>query len=719
MRGWLRRWGLLAAALAVPLLPLVGTWSRLHPRALPAQVALLSAALPVVAAVVQQVVDEIRRRRADQSGQGEELAREAWRLAGAVREREDATLARLVGDTGNARTAEVGFSQPGMVFWRTDGGAPRGSLSRIEGYYRGLRRGRLVVLGPAGSGKTVLGIRLVRDLAAALVDTRTPARVVVPVRFSASAFDPAAGQGDLAEVVSGEQLSERLDGWLAEQLVTGYGVPEKPAAALVAGGWVLPFLDGVDEMDRPQDPPSRAAALVAALNQATERGARPVVMTCRTTRYRELTIAHPTYGGDRDVLQDATVVEVQPLDAEAVRKYLRDRFSDPAGSGRGEPRWRPVLDRLSEDRVGDPVVTALRSPLRLFLAVTAYRAPSSDPVELIRRAAVSTLDDALFAGLVPAITESQPRRGGGRYSAGQVTRWLTTLARYLHAEELAGRSGTDLRLDELWSAAGTRAPRYTAAAMLTALAPVALLLLGLSAFAAAAFPNAWAVVGVVSFVTMVGVAWKSSRRTTKLLRLDPRTLRTAKVQRRLAVGLGAGLTVGLLLWAVGGLRYGLVVGLVYALVLGLGLGFRAGLETRPEAIDRPRRLVSQGIAHTGARFALGLGSGLFFGLLYGLLFDLTAGLVVGLTFGVAFGLLSAQESPWPRYLVACLLLARRGNAPLRLAVFLDWAYAAGLMQLAGTSLQFRHREFQHWLIRHDRAAGAAEPSLPGAAPAES
>ncbi len=37
--------------------------------------------------------------------------------------------------------------------------------------------------------------------------------------------------------------------------------------------------------------------------------------------------------------------------------------------------------------------------------------------------------------------------------------------------------------------------------------------------------------------------------------------------------------------------------------------------------------------------------------------------------------------------------------PARPAVFLDWAYSAGLMRLSGIGIQFRHREFQTWLVR--------------------
>ncbi|HZD15815.1 MAG TPA: NTPase, partial [Pseudonocardiaceae bacterium] len=453
----------LAACAGLVLALGAGTWKLLAGGTRGAEIATVLALLVAVLGLLIAAGSLVVAVRSSDMSE-EKLAGQARRLAGVVWKQEAAALLRLVGDMGDARPAEVEFTRPDLVFWRADGGDLRGSLSQIKGYYRGLERGRLVVRGPAGWGKTVLAIQLVCDLAAAIVGIDTTAagstsavRVLVPVRVSAPAFNPAVGGCDLAEM-TGEELADRFDAWLGEQLVAGYGVSEKVAAALATGGWVLPVLDGVDEMDPPETPPRRAAALMVALNQPTALGARAVVLTCRTDLYHLLVAARPTYSGDRDVLQDATVVDVQPLRAEAVRDYLCYRFPDHACSERGEPRWRPVLDRLTMDRAEDPVVAVLRSPLRLFLALTAY-GPGSDPNDLIRHAAAgSDLDERLFAGLIPAITTNHPRPDGRRYPATQVTRWLTTLARHLRDQERAGRSGTDLHLNELWSAAGDRAP---------------------------------------------------------------------------------------------------------------------------------------------------------------------------------------------------------------------------------------------------------------------
>lgn len=73
------------------------------------------------------------------------------------------------------------------------------------------------------------------------------------------------------------------------------------------------------------------------------------------------------------------------------------------------------------------------------------------------------------------------------------------------------------------------------------------------------------------------------------------------------------------------------------------------------------------------------------------------------TFGIAVGFLIAglldADSPWLRYFVATRLLAHRRKLPRRPAKFIDWAYAASLMRMAGIVVNFRHCEIQEALAR--------------------
>jgi hypothetical protein len=81
------------------------------------------------------------------------------------------------------------------------------------------------------------------------------------------------------------------------------------------------------------------------------------------------------------------------------------------------------------------------------------------------------------------------------------------------------------------------------------------------------------------------------------------------------------------------------------------------------------------------------------------------------------GLIFVANSPWPRYLFAAILLAHRGDLPRRPAVFMDWAYQAGLMRLSGIAVQFRHREFQTWLATREQPGDGPRPRLLTTGPA--
>ncbi|MGH3799506.1 MAG: hypothetical protein ACRDTD_05095 [Pseudonocardiaceae bacterium] len=712
---------------------------------------------PVAVAALLVALIESRAR----SVGNDRLLATARQLARDVRDLEADVLARLMADSGDPKPADVSFAQPELIYWRVDGGDRQGTLSEAAGYYRSLDRGRLVVLGEPGAGKTVLAIQLALDLAAAALavtdNTRPLSRV--PVRLSLPAFDPGNDVGVTAKVVS-----DRLDRWLTRHLVTAFGLPTKVAATLVADGWILPILDGLDEMDLDDAVPRRAASVIRAVNHPSAGDVRPVVITCRTNRYQQLSGHFEPAGkappaeqetastaGRREVVQDATVVGLEPLTAKSVVNYLTNRFPDPADRFRIESRWRPIVERLTASTSGDdPLAAALSSPLRLFLIVTAYRHPASTPDELTKLTTTAQLDEYLFARLVPAVLEQHPP-AGRQYENLKVTRWLTTLACHLARQGERGGSSSDLRLDWLWPAAGWRAPRYAATAVTTTAAG-ALLAVGVLARWP---PDMLPVLGLGALVVVV--AWIAARPVVDLRRLDLSGLRTFAGRRRigrllmvgLAAGVLAGLTVAPMSSAVG-LESRLMVTLGFSalgLVGALMVGLVSGPATRPTAIDRPARLVQQGMVHTIAaivafplafllagELGTGLSAGVVGGLVAGLgallaiwlaigpMGGLAVGLAVGLNSGpevelpfavVAFviGLIFAANSPWPRYLFAVMLLARRGDLPRRPAVFLDWAYQAGMMRLSGIAVQFRHREFQTWLVTRDQPGNSPRPRL--------
>ena len=210
--------------------------------------------------------------------------------------------------------------------------------------------GRLVVLGEPGSGKTMLMVRLVLDLLAARA-----AGGPVPVLAPVASWDP-----------SGQDLRD----WLATRLITDYPALAGPppagaagptrAAALIEAGLILPVLDGLDEIPGPV----RGAA-ISRINDALPPGGQ-VLLTCRTEQYRDA-VRPPD--GPEVTLAGAAAIELRPLDAGAVRRYLRDDAPGPATRA----RWDPVLTLLGTQA---PAGQALSTPLMVALARDHLQPPA-------------------------------------------------------------------------------------------------------------------------------------------------------------------------------------------------------------------------------------------------------------------------------------------------------------------------------------------------------
>jgi len=141
-----------------------------------------------------------------------------------------------------------------------------GALDDIAVVFRRIRSGRLVVLGRAGSGKTILTLRFVLDY----LSTRSTSADPVPVIFSLGSWDPT---------------TVGLRDWLIDRLVRDHpdldtGAPGRStlAAALVDDDRILPVLDGFDEIAT-----GLREAELAELNTTT----LPLLLTSRTDEYEE------------------------------------------------------------------------------------------------------------------------------------------------------------------------------------------------------------------------------------------------------------------------------------------------------------------------------------------------------------------------------------------------------------------------------------------------
>ncbi len=673
------------------------------------------------------------------------LSQTARDLAGRVAQERGRARRQALGMTGDAQPAELAFRPPlpgeELVRWRSDGGVQQGTLSDAAAYYQSLERGRLVVLGEPGAGKTVLATQLVIDLAKALPagELQPGARPVAPVWLSLPSLD--LGEPASLGRLSAEELEARLDGLIAAQVSQDYQIAAVAAQRLVRERWVLPVLDGLDEMDssaaRAGGTRPLAAAVVRALNAGT--GRRPVVLVCRHAEYGQLARSASRPGED-PVLQDATQIVLQRLDAEAICEFLARRF--PGGrAGEPDARWADVWHALRRGPAAgqeDSLADALSSPWQLFLATAAYSGPGTDPSELTRLPA-STLGERLLAQFIPAVTSSTPRGDGEFYPASEASTWLETLARHLEGtSKHLGWSATDLRLERLWPIGGQKAVRWLSALVISGITCAAFALAGLvwAAENGRWYPDtrpAWIGFGcgVIAVIGSVIYFTRSTDRT--LQRLDLK-LGSAAARKRLAGGLlmalsvggggvlGLGLTYGHLPGFAGGSPEGLAGTLTLGLAIGLAIGLAFGLQGTFSLAERPTSVMRQNLAYVvmvGLTFAVA--SGLASELADRLRDDV--GIVLATALGLAFALTLGLDV-WVRYLIGCSVARRRGLLPRRVGRFLDWAYQANLLRMSGTAIQFRHRELQAWLTAPARVSPVpavrpeAAPQQPAAAPAE-
>jgi hypothetical protein len=609
------------------------------------------------------------------------------RLALAVKQAETEARRQLLG--GHDRTIDVGFTFQTVATHKAVGVGKQGTLEEIVIFYRNLRPRRMVITGPAGSGKTVLAMQLILGLLEGWTEGSP-----VPVRLSAALLDTS------------RPPESAVSDWLIVHLKQAYGLSDFTARQLVSARAVLPILDGLDEMDAVEQPgyASRAGQAIRACNAYLDGDKKAaLVLTCRIGQYETLEQAH-------EWVQDAARVQISPVGLSAARNFLTRRVID-------KDRWQPVLKEMKRP-TDQPLADALSTPWRLTLAATVYdqRDPDTgayvrNPVDLTN-SALDTADkirDHLLGLFFPAAIAVHH----SRYTDAEVHRWLGVLAVYLEANTatairparvIAGRtlSSSDLILHELWPLAGPRLPRVLTAAV-PMMAGIAFAIIEFIILSINGLTDILLALGValmpfaIAFIALP--AWPAPRQ------LDLRQLQVSGIRRLLA-----GITVGIVsggglgIWAATrtGLGAGIASGLAGGLAGILAFIFEFGLNKPGKySATEPREILLRdfvigavggylaGIAGTlGGWFVLGLG-GLF-------PLGLTVALLYGFILSTVFGLAS-----W-RYL-AFLLCTRfwsiRG-LPWRLGEFLHWCYLAGLIRVAGIGYQFRHRELQAYLARN-------------------
>ncbi|WP_229787346.1 NACHT domain-containing protein [Actinokineospora fastidiosa] len=590
-----------------------------------------------------------------------------------------------------------------------------GRLDQIVEVYRRIPSGRLVVLGQAGSGKTILTLRFVLDL----LRTRA-AGEAVPVVFNLASWNPT---------------TTGLRDWLAAQLRRDHPGLNAPgpdgstlAAALVETDRVVPVLDGFDEI---------ADGLHRPALEALNATRLPLLLTSRPGEYAAAVAG-------TDVLTAAGGVELTGLTPADLAAYLPRTTRKTGGGG---PAWQPVLTALRE-RPDDPasvnLAAVLTTPLMVGLARAIYSdTPDHDPADLLDTTRFPTseaIEEHLLGNLVPTVYRHQPETAP--YPPDQARRWLGHLARHLN------RLGTH---DLAWWQLGTSVRLPVRVLVVTAvvaavIGPADIVLealisgsidayqvtmgLTLGAVAGAAFGLAHALVNQAGLEP-------SRVRLRVRAGADPR--RRGIVVSRARIGFAAGLLLGLAFGVSRGVVRGLVLddghaavfalvdGAVFGPVFGLAAALMAGLIARCEApldirsagspidlLNANRRTVLIQLLVFGPAFALivPLISWSAVALLQQLplesiefrwtpLFGVILGLVAGLTGGLGYALTMTAWGQWLVFARLCLPLT--GRLPWSVRAFLDDAYRRGVLRRAGAVYQFRHARLQDHLAGVDPA----------------
>ncbi|WP_434591449.1 helix-turn-helix domain-containing protein [Streptomyces sp. A5-4] len=655
-----------------------------------------------------------------------------------------------------------------------------GDLRDIARTYLGIESRRLVVLGRAGSGKSILAIRLVLDLLEAPAAGSPTVSGRVPVIFSLGSWDPTA---------------TALRDWLTDLLLRDHAhlirrVPGGAtlADALVDADLVLPVLDGFDEI---------AEGLRPAALEALNATSLPLVLTSRRAEFAEA--VHT--GGTPLVWAEA--VELVDLTPREVGDYL-PRTSRPVTVQERDGRvWDLVMAELhrQDTRASGNLSRVLSTPLMVVLARTMYsETAGTDPAELLDTTRFPTehaLEEHLLAGFVPTVyrRRAAARASGGSPGRGRthdpedVLRWLGHLAH--HMGRLEDRDQQDLA----WWRLGESLPRSRRT--LTVMLACALALTGSAWFVgllALPFGSSTVAVGLgailldgvlfgpVMGITFGSVYWIMARpggtafepshvrlrlpgiRNPGSPRIGRSPLRTfasrswtgllggfvtgvgyactLALERALYHGaplVDAAVIEGAFVNMLGfGLIFGSVIGLLFGLVAALEAPLDIATAATPAGLLSANRqaVIRQLLVLVPAiTVAIALGGRLIVDLLENFLgplnWDLSDGFFIGAVGGLGGALSYALGfTAWGQWVIFTRVwLPLTGRLPWNTAVFLDDAYRRGVLRQAGAVYQFRHSRLQHHLAdlfrrRHTDYAQAtftAHSPAPGsgdAAPAD-
>jgi hypothetical protein len=269
--------------------------------------------------------------------------------------------------------------------------------SRFVETFDAVSSGRLVVCGPGGVGKTDwLYMFALGELATERSEPR------IPLLLELSQWPR---NWDFTKWVE-HHLTRLFPALSASPGRRSKSGPGLISALLESNRFVL-LLDGFDEAA-----PARRSRLLASLNEDLWLG-QAVIMTSRPESYTKST----------GTLRNAATLTIHPLPKDGVVDWLEEAFRSEVDF----TRWQPVIRALRSG--GNPVSSALTTPLMVTLAAMVFEASDSDPAVLADTAKYPDQESItcyLISRFIPVVYSKRTPRS--RWPVMQVRGWLEFLA---------------------------------------------------------------------------------------------------------------------------------------------------------------------------------------------------------------------------------------------------------------------------------------------------
>ncbi len=638
-----------------------------------------------------------------------------WRNELAMRQvSSDAAGLRVQWDTADAGmvdgrtqiTTDVESARPQPHLGRT--------LDDLVAFYRGIGSGRMLMLGAAGAGKSVMVTQFAMTLCAA----RAPDQPV-PVVISASSWSTAPAWDDDATAAD---LSARFWAWVESELIrVNAGLQKRSAPSttlarqLLDERLILPIIDGFDQLTQ-----SQRVSLVQALNidAGDESGLPRIVLTSRPSEFEDTV---RTTG----IIEHACGIQLENLSVHDTIAYLMS--TTPA-------TWAPLQERLQTDpAAAERFHAAINTPLMAFLAHSVYGSSPEqarpNPLELLAADDAETVQGYLLGGFIPAVYRESP------YPTKSVLRWYRFLAANLNSDTIAwwtlrAAVPTALRAIPFGLFGGVLGGSF--GAVLVALSSAPLWFAATSAAiglimgaAIGAYPSpaepaefrftnkaGWRdstasltlglVAPILSWILIENVdrAWWPlllggtvagffpALGVGHLRKATPGSATAFEEMRNTvpAAFLGAVVVtaVGVITHArMGSLSNWLVIGVVFGVLTGL-----AYVPSTPASIEPARSMAE--MVRTNCAFTLYFSA--MFALAYGIVLWAMIGWHSGLAGGLAIGLLFGfGTNTWGQWLVFCRIwLPFQGKLPRSFKHFVEDACHRGVLYQAGPVYRFRH-----------------------------